>query len=210
MNPNLNLLTETDILQAKNVSSSPMVFATKILYKIFRLDELLGHNVSGKTFNKFIKNKKALDEKRINYIRWLVENHFEASNKEELWKSCRTAINKSIRNNEIKGQQNLSKLQQVGENECKDINIELQQQQQQQPIVLTTDMINLQPNMSIFQITNDIPLNLDEIQADTDDIDEYNHAPTTTSIITLTDTPEFIADESKSSLDLSKSNKCDY
>ncbi len=79
-----------------------MVFATKILYKIFDLSELIGHNVSGKTFNKFIKNKQALDERRIGYIRWLVENNFETSNKEDLWKACRTAINKSIRNNELK------------------------------------------------------------------------------------------------------------
>ena len=101
-NPNLNLVPESELLLAKNASSSPMVFATKVLYKIFDLNELIGHNVSGKTFNKYIKNKKALDEKRINYIRWLVENNFESNNREELWKSCRTAINKSIRNNEIK------------------------------------------------------------------------------------------------------------
>ena len=82
-----------------------MVFATKILHKIFTIDELIGHNVTGKTFNKYIKSKKALDEKRVNYIRWLVEANFESSNnnnKEDLWKSCRTAINKSIRKNEIK------------------------------------------------------------------------------------------------------------
>lgn len=33
-NPNLSLLSEADILAAKNASSSPMVFATKILYKV--------------------------------------------------------------------------------------------------------------------------------------------------------------------------------
>ena len=116
----LKLLDESEITAAKNISSSPMVFATKILYKIFALDELIGHNVSGKTFNKYIKNKKALDEKRINYIRWLVETYFlsdsSANNNNntnnssstimrcsaDTWKSCRTAINKSIRNNEIK------------------------------------------------------------------------------------------------------------
>jgi len=98
----LKLLTEHEIINAKNASSSAMVFATKILYKIFHLSELLGHNVSGKTYNKYIKNKKALDQKRISYIKWLIETYFDG-NKEELWKSCRTAINKSIRNNEIKG-----------------------------------------------------------------------------------------------------------
>lgn len=98
----LDLVPEAEIAFTKNISSSPMVFATKILYKIFKMDELIGHNVSGKTFNKFIKNKKALDEKRVNYIRYLVEKNFDASDREELWKSCRTAINKCIRNNEIK------------------------------------------------------------------------------------------------------------
>ena len=32
----------------------------------------------------------------------MVERHFESDNKEELWKACRTSINKSTRNNEIK------------------------------------------------------------------------------------------------------------
>ncbi len=101
----LGMIADDEIAMAKNVSSSPMVFTTKMLYKLFRVDELLGHNVSGKTFNKFIKNKKALDEKRINYIRWLVERNFDTENREELWKACRTAINKSIRNHEIKAGQ---------------------------------------------------------------------------------------------------------
>lgn len=101
--PNLNLLSEYEILNIKSASSSAMVFATKILYKIFQLNELLGHNISGKTFNKFIKNKKALDQKRVYYIKWLVDTYYESNSKAELWKSCRNAINKSIRNNEIKG-----------------------------------------------------------------------------------------------------------
>lgn len=102
-NPNLNLLSEYEILNVKSASSSAMVFATKILYKIFQLNELLGHNISGKTFNKYIKNKKALDQKRVYYIKWLVDTYYESNSKAEVWKSCRTAINKSIRNNEIKG-----------------------------------------------------------------------------------------------------------
>jgi hypothetical protein len=99
---NLNLVTEKEILTFKNISSSPMVFATKILMKLFTPEEMHGHNVSGKTFSKNIKNKKALDEKRIRYIRWLVENNFESNNREQLWKMCRTAINKIILINEKK------------------------------------------------------------------------------------------------------------
>jgi hypothetical protein len=93
---NLNLIDEKELMSMKNLSSSPMVFSTKILMKLFRPDELHGHNVSGKTFSKNVKNKKALDEKRINYIRWLVDNNFETNNREQLWKMCRTAINKII------------------------------------------------------------------------------------------------------------------
>jgi hypothetical protein len=99
------VIEDEEVSMAKNLSSSPMVFTTKILYKLFRVEELLGHNVSGKTFNKFIKNKKALDERRINYIRWLIERNFETTDRVELWKQCRTAINKSIRNHEIKAGQ---------------------------------------------------------------------------------------------------------
>ena len=93
---NLNLISDKEIFTIKNLSSSAMVFATKILLKIFDVKELYGHNVSGKTFSKSIQNKKALDQTRINYIKWLVENNFETSNKECLWKMCRTAINKVI------------------------------------------------------------------------------------------------------------------
>ena len=55
LNMNLNLLSEYEIINAKNASSSAMVFATKILYKIFQLDELLGHNVSGNFFQACLK-----------------------------------------------------------------------------------------------------------------------------------------------------------
>ena len=99
---NLSLIDDIEIDYIKKISSSPMVFATKILLKIFNSDELIGHNVSGKTFSKILKDKKPLDEKRIGYIRWLIENNFESNNKDDLWRSCRTAINKCIRFNESK------------------------------------------------------------------------------------------------------------
>lgn len=95
-NFDLDLINEKEILLIKNISSSPMVFATKVLMRIFDLNELYGHNVSGRTFSRNVKSKKALDEKRIKYIRWLVENHFETRDKENQWKLCRTAINKII------------------------------------------------------------------------------------------------------------------
>ncbi len=156
-----------------------MVFATKILYKIFDLSELLGHNVSGKTFNKFIKNKKALDEKRINYIRWLVETNFESENREELWKACRTAINKSIRNNEIKGFQAAAK--------------QLQQQQQQQQHQLDHGhLVQLEPNLRIVQMTNDItPENLDEVIEQEKKLQLIGEPQITTSVVKLTDEAAF-------------------
>jgi hypothetical protein len=84
-----------------------MSFATKILFKIFKIDELHGHNVSGKTLNKNLKAKLPLDPLRIGYIKFLVESYYDekesklmlcgvTSNKQDLWKSCHTAINKSI------------------------------------------------------------------------------------------------------------------
>jgi hypothetical protein len=79
-----------------------MIFSTKLLLKIFSKEELVGHNVSGKTFNKNLKNKVALDEDRISYIRELVDKHFDTKSNESIWKSCRKAINRVIRNFEIK------------------------------------------------------------------------------------------------------------
>ena len=143
------------------------------------MNELLGHNVSGKTFNKYIKNKKALDEKRIMYIRWLVESYYETENREEQWKACRTAINKSIRNNELKGGLNESSQAKTINNEdmitiSTDINTNnnnhntnnLRIISLNEPVnnAIQTSLITLEPNMSIFQMTNDLDLVLNKIQ----------------------------------------------
>ena len=226
IDPNLNLIPEEEILMAKNVSSSPMVFTTRMLYRVFRLDELLGHNVSGKTFNKFIKNKKALDETRVNYIRWLVESHFEAESKEDLWKACRTAINKSIRNNEIKAAQLQLQQQQSETSEIKSEHVnmailsrmesEIANQINQQNIggssaVVNNTLINLQPTMTIVQITNDLPL-----QPDYSDVSNNNNnnnnatngAQNPPIVIRLTDEPQPSVEdlETKTYIDLSKQN----
>ena len=103
----LNLIGHRELLGLKNLSCSPMSFATKILFKIFKIEELHGHNVSGKTLNKNQKAKLPLDPVRIGYIRFLVEKYYDekeckemltgaTSHKQDLWKSCHTAINKSI------------------------------------------------------------------------------------------------------------------
>ena len=100
------MISHRELLGLKNLSCSPMSFATKILFKIFKIEELHGHNVSGKTLNKNQKAKLPLDTIRIGYIRFLVERYYDekecremlsgTSNKQDLWKSCHTAINKSI------------------------------------------------------------------------------------------------------------------
>ena len=79
-----------------------MIFATKVLLKVFKKEELVGHNVSGNTYHKNTKNKQALDEDRINYIKYLVDKYYPNKKKEMIWKSCRKAINRVIRNFEIK------------------------------------------------------------------------------------------------------------
>lgn len=99
----LDLLSESELIEIQSqCSSSPMIFATKVLMRIFTKDELMGHNVSGKTFHKNFKNKQPLDETRINYIRHLVETCFPHKKIDTTWKSCRKAINRVIRNFEIK------------------------------------------------------------------------------------------------------------
>lgn len=103
----LQLIAHRELLSLKNLSCSPMSFATKILFKIFKIDELHGHNVSGKTLNKNLKAKLPLDPVRIGYIKYLVDTYYDekeckemlsgvTSHKQDLWKSCHTAINKSI------------------------------------------------------------------------------------------------------------------
>lgn len=103
----LQLIAHRELLSLKNLSCSPMSFATKILFKIFKIEELHGHNVSGKTLNKNLKAKLPLDPIRIGYIKYLVDTYYDekeckemlsgvTSHKQDLWKSCHTAINKSI------------------------------------------------------------------------------------------------------------------
>ena len=67
---NLKLVSDIELASIKVFSSTPMSFATELLVKLFKPSELIGHNISGS------KNKKTLDERRINYIRWLVENQY--------------------------------------------------------------------------------------------------------------------------------------
>lgn len=104
----LNLISEKDILLIKNLYCSPMIFATKLLQKIFTHDELCGHNLSGKTYPQVNRNslaKKALDETRVLYIQYLVEKYFDSDDMELLWKSCRKAIGRVLRNLEKKSLQ---------------------------------------------------------------------------------------------------------
>lgn len=115
----LHLIEHKELLALKNLSCSPMSFATKILFKIFKIEELHGHNVSGKTLNKNLKNKLPLDSIRVGYIKFLVESYYDdkeckemlsgaLTHKQDLWRSCHTAINKSILISERKAAMNLT------------------------------------------------------------------------------------------------------
>jgi hypothetical protein len=82
-----------------------MIFSTKVLTKIFTTEELCGHNLTTKTFHKKSLVKPALDEKRLNYIKWLVEKYFDSKNSILLWKSCRKAMCRVLRNIDKKSSQ---------------------------------------------------------------------------------------------------------
>jgi hypothetical protein len=104
-----------------------MSFSTKLLFRLFHLHELHGRNVAGKTLNKNMKTKLALDPIRVGYIKFLVESWFDdkefremlvgTSNKGDMWKSCHTAINKAILISERKAMQRAEKKSADGEDE---------------------------------------------------------------------------------------------
>jgi hypothetical protein len=107
-----NSLAEAEIIELRDSCYSPMIFSTRILLKLYTKEELIGHNVSGKTYAKSpSKNKQALDEDRMNFIKQLVEKYYingrelntgSKKNMDDIWMSCRKAINRVIRNFEIK------------------------------------------------------------------------------------------------------------
>ena len=104
----LYMLPEREIVELRNSCCSAMIFSTRVLLKIFTKEQLIGHNIAGKAFGKNGKNKQPLDEGRINYIKLLVDKYYIQSqtgrgkNLEDVWLSCRKAINRVIRNFEIK------------------------------------------------------------------------------------------------------------
>jgi hypothetical protein len=128
INGHIEYLTERELLDLQSLSCSPTVFSTKLLLKLFTKEELIGHNLSTKpsittssTMTRSSKNnnnniinnsyhttKPLLDENRIQYIKNMVEKYWILSqpntrkNIEEMWQSCRKAINRVIRNFEIK------------------------------------------------------------------------------------------------------------
>ena len=141
------------------------------MYEIFSEDEIIGHNVSGKTFSKSVKNKKPLDENRIKYIREIVISYFKTDNSEDLWKSCRTAINKSIRNYEIKHKKDQPDKQEILNDEkyyeklqCEEkshssiFNTEQNQLSETSNDDGSCNVIQLESNLSLYQMTNEIEL----------------------------------------------------
>lgn len=99
------ILSEDQIIELKNLCSSPMAFATKVLLRIFNKSELIGHCVAETLSLKRLQNKEALEEARINYIQWLVYTYYNCFDEEKqasIWLSCRKAINRVIRSIEDK------------------------------------------------------------------------------------------------------------
>lgn len=131
-NQPFEVLAESEILDMRARFTSPMIFATKVLTRIFTKDQLVGHNLSTKSLvksgskpaSKQQQQQPTLDEDRINYIKSLVEKYYINSpasgssssssavpstrsggskkNLDDVWISCRKAINRVIRNFEIK------------------------------------------------------------------------------------------------------------
>lgn len=95
----LKLINERELLSMRNTACSPMSFATKVLFKIYSVDELHGHNVSGKTFHKHIVHKEPLEEKRLMYIKWLVEKYFYYPHLANEVNNIATSVSSSSNNN---------------------------------------------------------------------------------------------------------------
>lgn len=99
----MSVIPAAELEEIKNqCCCSPMIFATKLLLRVFTKEELIGHNISGKTYHRNLRSKQPLDESRIEYIRSLVETYFPQKKIDVVWKACRKAINRVIRNFEIK------------------------------------------------------------------------------------------------------------
>ncbi len=70
--------------------------------KIFDPEELGNQSLQVTKLKQTPKRRNTLDERRIKYIKYLVEKYFICEDKEFLWKSCRKAINRILRNIEKK------------------------------------------------------------------------------------------------------------
>jgi hypothetical protein len=92
-------LSKIEIKRMFNECETPHHFATNLMLKLFKRDELdPSFNVYGRTYKKDIEKKYALDVHRINYIRTLTLTHFNITDKKECWAQCVRTMNNKIRN----------------------------------------------------------------------------------------------------------------
>jgi hypothetical protein len=97
-----------------------MIFSTRIVMKLYTKEELIGHSVlaSGPSSKANKSPKQALDEERMSYIKQLVDLFYvskSGKNLEEVWTACRKAINRVIRNFEIKESQLIKSIEGGGD-----------------------------------------------------------------------------------------------
>ncbi len=98
----LKLISQNEVRLLRSHHCSPMIFATRILLKIFDPKELGNQSLQVTRLKQTPKRRNPLDERRIIYIKYLVEKYFNCEDKEFVWKSCRKAINRILRNIEKK------------------------------------------------------------------------------------------------------------
>ncbi len=95
----LSYLNKAEIKRMFNECETPHHFATNLMLKLFKRDELdSSFNVYGRTYKKDIDKKYPLDADRVSYIRLLTFTHFNIGNKKECWAQCVRTMNNKIRN----------------------------------------------------------------------------------------------------------------
>ena len=91
-------LTQEDINYLYRSTISPQNFAVRLMLKCFDSNELSRNkNVYGRIYKKDVKQKKALDESRIDFIRETVFKYYPDEVKRICWPKCIKSMNDKIR-----------------------------------------------------------------------------------------------------------------
>jgi hypothetical protein len=91
-------LSQEDINYLYRSTISPQNFAVRLMLKCFDSNELSKNkNVYGRIYKKDVKQKKALDESRIDFIRETVFRYYPDEVKRSCWPKCIKSMNDKIR-----------------------------------------------------------------------------------------------------------------